>query len=252
MWSFLSRVLAITILGLLSSSSSLSAQSAPQAQSPLVDRCIRWLEAIVPNPDRDKLDVAKFCRGYRTGNVDGLWSDCKSPGNSGQPPSHCSFEGRVMPGDTLALAISTPSHDGHEFLDAAAESGSDPYGVTATLYSRTDFVIDGTRMVAGLYRISPHKSGDSWELNFARLKREWNDPVAPEQFLWHASMKSNEDVQPTETLIYQMWILSKHCGAPSRVSSLREFEFRFGETDVSLCLDVMQAAPDPRDEVSKR
>ena len=242
------RVLAVVVLGSLSSGSAiLRAQSALQTKSVLADRCIRWLQAIVPDQAQDRLNPTDFCRGYPTGNVDGLWSNCKTA--PGQQYGRCGFQGKVLPADTLAFSLITPSRDGHEFLDPEAKSGFGQ-GTMATLYSRTDFVVDGTKLRAGLYRIFPHKSGEDWEMNFALLEGEWNDPGSPSEPVFHARMKIIEDVQPTEMLVDQMWISTKHCEG-SGISSLREFEFRFRETDVSLCVNVLQSPPPVQGDLSE-
>jgi hypothetical protein len=193
----------------------------------------------VPDRAQDRLDATNFCSGYPTGNVDGLWSDCKPPQESGWPAGRCGFMGRVMPGDTLALSVITPSYDGHEFLNAGEKSDSDRRGVLAVLYSRTDFAIDGTRLRGGLYRILPLKPGENWEMNFYRIEGAWNDQVTPDHPVFRVGMKSNEDANQSEKLISNMWLVPKHCGATSGVSSLREFEFGFGATDVSLCVNVI-------------
>lgn len=244
MRAFSSRTHFFAVVCLLGSGCTmLRAQDAPRPGSTLVDRCIRWLKAIEPNQDPSRLDPTSFCRGYRTGNVDGYWLSCNPAQERGGAADHCGFMGRVMPGDTLALSVITLSRDGHEFLDPDVEAGSDRRGMNATLYSRTDFVIDGTRLAAGLYRLSSYKSDEIWEMTFARIDGEWNDPGSAKQIVFRAGMRSNDDGSATDKLIDQMWLFSKHCGDSSRVSSLREFEFSFGTTDVSLCMNVIQALP---------
>lgn len=253
MRSLRSRIPAIAMLTLLlCGAGPMSAQSGSQTDSAVIGQCVRWLKAIVPDQAQDRLNAANFCRGYSTGNVDGLWSDCRPPQASGRPAGHCGFMGRVMHGDTLALSVITPSQDGREFLNAGEQASSDQRGVVAVLYSRTDFVIDGTRLRVGLYRILPRKPGENWEMDFYRIDGAWNDPVSPSQPVFRAALKSNEDANQSEKLVSNMWLVAKHCGATSGVSSLREFEFGFGETDVSLCVNVSQATPPVHDQVSQR
>ena len=114
------RVSAVGFFFLLECSSNVvNAQNAQGPADTLRDRCVRWLKVI--QPDQNSLSAANFCRGLQTGNAGGHYSVTRNSAACVTPaPLRCSFDGLVMPADTLAVEVRTSSRDGWEFPAAAS------------------------------------------------------------------------------------------------------------------------------------
>ena len=229
-----------------------NAQNAPTPANTRVDRCIRWLNGIQPDPN---MSAANFCRGLQTGNAGGHYSvKCHSTATirGTLSPSHCNFAGLVTPSDTLAVDFRTESASGWEFPNALTAFGANHY-VAATFYSRTDFVVGEDRLPAGLYKLFTHKDDNGWVLDFARQDGEWDELLPAEHPSWHARMNSIGSTDTSKKLFADILVSPKGCRTASPAgTTVRELEFSFGTQDVSVCLSVNQAPPSAPEELSKR
>ena len=213
----------------------LTAQNASDARVQM-EHCIHWINAIVT--PRQTFDPVNFCAGFETGNTSGLYTQ--------------NFIGLTMPGDTVAFSLRTPSKDGHEFLAATEDPTDDPQRIAATFFSRTPFTIQNVRLPAGMYKLFPYQLPEGWQLAIARQDGEWNDPLNPSQRLAQVEMNTVAMDYPYAKLYAYLHLISPHCGPAKPAWSIRELEFAFGDTDVSVCLRPEQIRPTPQDNLSER
>ena len=216
--------------------------------------CVRWINATVPRLPDGSFDPVNFCSGFETGNVGGLYSNCsQTPARpEGDAPGNCNFIGLTMPGDTMAFSVRTPSRDGHEFLAATEDPANDPQRIAATFYSRTPFLMQDLRLPSGMYKLFPYQSSEGWKLVVARQDGEWNDAPNPSQYLGQVTMNTVAMDYPYTKLYAYLSLFSQRCPGAQPARNIRELEFAFGNTDVSVCLRPDQVSPIREEELSKR
>ena len=122
----------------------------------------------------------------------------------------------------------------------------------ATFYSRTAFSIGSLKLTAGMYKLFPFQSQDGWRLAIARQEGDGTDALKPSQILGKVEMNTvATDRPPTDKLGVQLWFSPFPVQCPNAQSGrdVRELEFIFGSTDVSVCLRPDQVSPSRDDKV---
>ena len=227
------------------------AQQPPDSPQNKILSCVQWLQTTAL-PSMPMFNPSEFCSGLKGDRPADGWYTLKC-GNTGA--GYCETIGLVMPGDSVAISVSTPSKDGHEFLLMSPEKAlrDTETNIGATFYSRTDFAIGDLKLKSGIYKLIPYQIRDGWKLAVIESGGEWNGRSAIPAHAGTTAVKAvAPDSAPLDSLQVQLYPYGRHCQGSKLAPEFRELEFSFADTAISVCIKPDQVAPIQEDEVSRR
>jgi hypothetical protein len=230
---------------------SLKAQDNFTASPTQTDMCVHWINGVVPA--MTKLDPVEFCSGRKTSQGGWYSTKCRHGGFvPGEPaPGNCTFIGLNMPADTMAVNVQTVSADGHEFLAATTAPRADNQRAVAMFYSRTAVNVGGFKAPPGMYKLYPYETETGWKLSINRLRRETNGTQTAQRLATVEMNTIAQDLPHDNKLETRFSLIARHCPGQQQGIQIRELEFAFGNTDVSVCMCPDQISPLPQDALTE-
>ncbi len=231
---------------------SVKAQDSSDSPQQQTASCVRWMKATVPGVFN--IEPAQFCSGSETVQGSDAWWSVHSCGQRGEnvkgpAPQYCASMGRVTPGDTLAIALTSATRDGADFLartnePPTSEASSNSHRSTAILYTRTPAWIGGVRVPAGLLKLSPSHSSEGWTVIISKQSGEWDDDEQP-QILGTVPMKSISTGTAGHGVGFNISKMNQHCSGADGMGNVRELHILSGDLDLMVCVRPDQAPPTP-------
>ncbi len=221
-------------------------------------RCVNWVNAMVPVADLRNLNPVDFCSGGKDENFGG-WSAVFKCGASptlltGTALSYCTSFGQVRRHEAWAAGFSSTTKHGRELLDGSSDFPDDSQRNAVTFYSRTPVWIGSLRMAAGMYKLIPSKSQDGWNLAVAKFDGEWNAHKPPQQDLGTIKMTGSTPEKPMGKDYLEIWgrPFSNACGGGSPNLNIRELHFILESTDLFVCIRPEQASQSQQATLNER
>jgi hypothetical protein len=244
-------------------SSSLRAQDASTSISDEAARCVKWMQATVPDlrPPNDgdlrKLDPAHFCSGIEEGGLNGWGAvfQCGQPAEqvSGTAPRYCTSSGEIYAGHAWAAGFRSTTKRGSDLLDGNSGAASDSQHAV-TFYSVSSVWMEDLRLPAGMYELIPSKSPDGWKLAVAKQNGESSNAEHAQRYLGSVAMKDAPRDATSEQTNLGILVRSggEGCPGPSPRRDIGELHFTYGSTDLFVCLRPNQVLQNQEAEISER
>jgi hypothetical protein len=255
--------LTILTLALTFAGSGASAQDASVNPDTETQRCVNWIKATVPDlrtpddADLRKLDPVDFCSGVQSGSIGGWYSifNCgASPvAIAGSAPGYCTSSGQITAHEAWGAGFSSATRDGSDFLAGASGSAQDSQRSAATFFTASAVWMENLRVPAGMYKLMPSKSPDGWSLAIAK-QGEWSDTTLRPQYLGSVLMKGSESDGPAGKHNLAIWtgVWAERCGGHLPNFDVRELHFKYGSSDLFVCIRPEQVPQTPKATMTER
>ncbi|HEY0795910.1 MAG TPA: hypothetical protein VGD64_09040 [Acidisarcina sp.] len=164
-------------------------------------------------------------------------------------------DGRTMPGDTLAVGLTSATPDGRDLLAATQDSPNDPRHAGVILYSRTAATIGELRVPPGIVKLVPSRSAEGWKLTVIKQNGEWDEDEHPPLILGTMRLEQAVVEGPSQNeLLLDLLPFPRSCPVGAGTRNIREIHMEYGDVDLFVCVrpDQVSAIASGPDSLRER